>query len=183
MLSCEQLPNENLSAALDQKIVSPNRVLVDTGSFARFVVGFPDLMVRLYEAYFGTCETKCSALVDERLWFESSCMSHPVFAPSCFLFLSTSPLSPFRSGDVFLLISFLVQSPNEVYSFKRAVDLSAIKSGESGAHMFLRGGLRSSTPKRDNCVTLLSANQVVRALPPNKVPLKEVYPKGQSSDY
>ncbi|XP_067371715.1 von Willebrand factor A domain-containing protein 8 isoform X1 [Channa argus] len=112
MLSCEQLPNENLSAALDQKIVSPNRLLADTGSFARIIVGFPDLM-----------------------------------------------------------------SPNEVYSFKRPVDLSVMKSAESGAHMFLRGGLRSNTPKRDNCVSLLSANQVVRALPPNKVPLKEVYPK------
>lgn len=47
MLSCEQLPNENLSAALDQKIVSPNRILADGGSFARVVVGFPDLVVRL----------------------------------------------------------------------------------------------------------------------------------------
>ncbi|GLD75475.1 von Willebrand factor A domain-containing protein 8, partial [Lates japonicus] len=112
MVSCEQLPNENLSAALDQKIVSPNRILADTGSFARVVVGFPDLM-----------------------------------------------------------------SPNEVYSFKRPVDLSVMKSNESGAHMFLRGGLRSSTAKRENCVSLLSANQVVRALPPTKVPLKEVYPK------
>uniref|UniRef100_A0A4W6D8P9 von Willebrand factor A domain-containing protein 8 n=1 Tax=Lates calcarifer TaxID=8187 RepID=A0A4W6D8P9_LATCA len=112
MVSCEQLPNENLSAALDQKIVSPNRILADTGSFARVVVGFPDLM-----------------------------------------------------------------SPNEVYSFKRPVDLSVMKSSESGAHMFLRGGLRSSTAKQENCVSLLSANQVVRALPPSKVPLKEVYPK------
>uniref|UniRef100_A0A3Q3JAA7 von Willebrand factor A domain-containing protein 8 n=1 Tax=Monopterus albus TaxID=43700 RepID=A0A3Q3JAA7_MONAL len=112
MLSCEQLPNENLSAALDQKIVSPSRVLADTGSFARVVVGFPDLM-----------------------------------------------------------------SPNEVYSFKRPVDLSAMKSGDSSAHMFLRGGLRSSPSRRENCVSLLSANQLVRALPPSKVPLKEVYPK------
>lgn len=46
MLSCEQLPNENLSVALDQKIVSPNRVMVDSGSFARIIVGFPDLVVR-----------------------------------------------------------------------------------------------------------------------------------------
>ncbi|XP_060909628.1 von Willebrand factor A domain-containing protein 8 [Labrus mixtus] len=112
MLSCDQLPNENLSAALDQKIVSPNRVLADTGSYAQIVVGFPDLV-----------------------------------------------------------------SPNEVYSFKRPVDLSVVKSSDSGSYMFLRGGLRSSTPKRENCVSLLSANQVVRALPPNKVPLKEVYPK------
>uniref|UniRef100_A0A8C4IV27 von Willebrand factor A domain-containing protein 8 n=1 Tax=Dicentrarchus labrax TaxID=13489 RepID=A0A8C4IV27_DICLA len=112
MLSCEQLPNENLSAALDQKIVSPNRIMADTSSFARVVVGFPDLV-----------------------------------------------------------------SPNEVYSFKRPVDLLEMKSGESGSHMFLRGGLRSSTAKRENCVSLLSANQVVRALPPSKVPMKEVYPK------
>uniref|UniRef100_A0A8C9Z2I1 von Willebrand factor A domain-containing protein 8 n=1 Tax=Sander lucioperca TaxID=283035 RepID=A0A8C9Z2I1_SANLU len=112
MLSCEQLPNENLSAALDQNIVSPNRILADTGSFARVVVGFPDLV-----------------------------------------------------------------SPNEVYSFKRPVDLSVMKSAETGAHMFLRGGLRSGAAKQENCVSLLSANQVVRALPPNKVPLKEVYPK------
>uniref|UniRef100_A0A3Q3VYX4 von Willebrand factor A domain-containing protein 8 n=1 Tax=Mola mola TaxID=94237 RepID=A0A3Q3VYX4_MOLML len=112
MLSCEQLPVENLSAALDQKIVSPNRLLTDTGSFARIVVGFPDLV-----------------------------------------------------------------SPNEVYSFMRPVDLSVMKNSESGAHMFLSGGLRTSTPKQQNCVSLISANQVVRALPPNKVPLTELYPK------
>lgn len=80
----------------------------------------------------------------------------------------------------FLLISCFVQSHNEMYSFKRPVDLSLMTT-ESGAHAFLRGGLRSSTPKQNNCVSLLSANQMVRALPPNKVPLKEVYPKGQSS--
>lgn len=74
-----------------------------------------------------------------------------------------------------------LQSPNEVYSFKRPVDLSLMKSSDSGAHMFLRGGLRSSPAKQQNCVSLLSANQVVRALPPSKVPLKEVYPKGQRS--
>uniref|UniRef100_UPI0037E9A655 von Willebrand factor A domain-containing protein 8 n=1 Tax=Semicossyphus pulcher TaxID=241346 RepID=UPI0037E9A655 len=112
MLTSEQLPNENLSAALDQKIVSPNRLLADTGSFAQIIVGFPDLV-----------------------------------------------------------------SPNEVYSFKRPVDLSVMKSSDSGAHTFFRAGLRSSPAKRENCVSLLSANQVVRALPPNKVPLKEVYPK------
>ncbi|XP_037343972.2 von Willebrand factor A domain-containing protein 8 [Pungitius pungitius] len=112
MLSCEQLPNENLSAALDQKIVSPNRILADSGSFARVVVGFPDLV-----------------------------------------------------------------SPNEVYSFKRPVDLSLVKGADGGAHALLRGGLRSGPAKRDNCVGLLSANQVVRALPPSKVPLREIYPK------
>ncbi|TNN31074.1 von Willebrand factor A domain-containing protein 8 [Liparis tanakae] len=69
------------------------------------------------------------------------------------------------------------ESPNEVYSFKRPVDLSAMQAAEGGAHTLLRGGLRSSAVKRDNCVSLLSANQVVRALPPSKVPLREVYPK------
>uniref|UniRef100_A0A3Q2TY78 von Willebrand factor A domain-containing protein 8 n=1 Tax=Fundulus heteroclitus TaxID=8078 RepID=A0A3Q2TY78_FUNHE len=112
MLSNEQLPNENLSAALDQKIVSPNRVLADTSCFAQIIVGFPDLM-----------------------------------------------------------------SPNEVYTFKRPVDLSAIKGGESGSHAFFRGALRSDTAKRENCVSLLSANQVVRAIPPTKVPLRDIYPK------
>uniref|UniRef100_A0A3P9LZX2 von Willebrand factor A domain-containing protein 8 n=1 Tax=Oryzias latipes TaxID=8090 RepID=A0A3P9LZX2_ORYLA len=112
MLSSEQLPNENLSAALNQKIISPNRLVVDTGSFAQIVVGFPDLM-----------------------------------------------------------------SPNEVYSFRRPADLQSMKATESGAHLFFRSGLRSGTAKRENCVCLLSANQVVRAIPPNKVPLKEIYPK------
>ncbi|KAM9343638.1 von Willebrand factor A domain-containing protein 8 [Pholidichthys leucotaenia] len=111
-VSSNQLPNENLSAALNQRIVSPNRLLVDTDSYARIVVGFPDLM-----------------------------------------------------------------SPNEVYSFKRPVDLSVTRSADGGAHSFFRGGLRTGTAKRENCASLLSVNQVVRALPSSKVPLKEVYPK------
>ncbi|XP_013855455.1 von Willebrand factor A domain-containing protein 8 [Austrofundulus limnaeus] len=112
IVSSEQLPNENLSVALDQKIVSPNRVLADTSSFAQVIVGFPDLM-----------------------------------------------------------------SPNEVYSFRRPVDLSAVKSSEGGSHSFFRGGLRGGAVKRENCVVLLSANQVVRAISPAKVPLKDIYPK------
>ncbi|XP_028291916.1 von Willebrand factor A domain-containing protein 8 isoform X2 [Gouania willdenowi] len=110
MLSCDQLPSENLSAALNQKIVSPNRLLTDSGSFARIVVGFPDLM-----------------------------------------------------------------SPSEVHSFVRGVDLTKMKTNQSGANMFFKGNLQPA--RRENCVALLSANQVVRALPPTKVPLKEVYPK------
>ncbi|XP_072301028.1 von Willebrand factor A domain-containing protein 8 [Eucyclogobius newberryi] len=112
MFSNEQLPNENLSTALEQKIVSPNRLLADTSSFARIIVGFPDLM-----------------------------------------------------------------SPNEVYSFNRPMDLSTMKSSEGGGHTLFSGGHRSSPAKRNNCVSLLSHNQVVRALPPNKVPLKEIFPK------
>ncbi|XP_061547312.1 von Willebrand factor A domain-containing protein 8 isoform X2 [Phycodurus eques] len=114
MLSCDQLPDEDLSAALGQKIVSPNRVMADAGAFARIVVGFPELT-----------------------------------------------------------------SPNEVYSFQRTVDLSQMEAG-GGARAFPRGGLRTTAAKQSNCVSLLSASQVVRALPPSKVPLKQLYPEGVS---
>ncbi|XP_061647340.1 von Willebrand factor A domain-containing protein 8 isoform X2 [Phyllopteryx taeniolatus] len=108
MLSRDQLPDEHLSAALGQKIVSPNRVMADAGTFARIVVGFPELT-----------------------------------------------------------------SPNEVYSFQRTVDLSQME-----ARAFPRGGLRTTAAKQSNCVSLLSAGQVVRALPPSEVPLKQLYPEG-----
>ncbi|XP_037542623.1 von Willebrand factor A domain-containing protein 8 [Nematolebias whitei] len=112
MVSSEQLPNENLSVALDQKIVSPNRVLADNSSLAQVIVGFPDLM-----------------------------------------------------------------SPNEVYSFRRPVELSSMKSSQGGSQSFFRSGSQSGAVKRKNCVSLLSANQVVRAIPSTKVPLNDIYPK------
>ncbi|KAG1945294.1 von Willebrand factor A domain-containing protein 8 [Pimephales promelas] len=107
-VSNEQLPNENLSTALGQKIASPNRILCDTNTYANVIVGFPDLM-----------------------------------------------------------------SPNEVYSFKRH---SPITEGR-GSDMFFGSNKRTGPAKRVNCVCLLDANQVIRALPPTQVPLTEVYPK------
>ncbi|XP_059417512.1 von Willebrand factor A domain-containing protein 8 isoform X1 [Carassius carassius] len=107
-VSNEQLPNENLSTVLGQKIVSPNRILCDTNTYANVILGFPDLM-----------------------------------------------------------------SPNEVYSFKRS---SPITEGR-GPDMFFGTSKRTGPAKRVNCVCLLGANQVVRALPPTQVPLTEIYPK------
>ncbi|XP_061081457.1 von Willebrand factor A domain-containing protein 8 [Conger conger] len=107
-VSSEQLSSENLSAALGQKIVSPNRVVSDPDSYATLVVGFPDLM-----------------------------------------------------------------SPNEVYSFLRKSPLC----GGKGSDVFFGGKHRAGPPKRVNCVSLLGANQVVRALPPGDVPLADIYPK------
>ncbi|XP_052461499.1 von Willebrand factor A domain-containing protein 8 [Carassius gibelio] len=107
-VSNEQLPNENLSTVLGQKIVSPNRILCDTSTYANVILGFPDLM-----------------------------------------------------------------SPNEVYSFKRS---SPITEGR-GPDMFFGTSKRTGPAKRVNCVCLLGANQVVRALPPTQVPLTEIYPK------
>ncbi|XP_072542068.1 von Willebrand factor A domain-containing protein 8 isoform X2 [Salminus brasiliensis] len=107
-VSREQLPNENLSRALGQKVVSPNRLVCDTSTYANVIVGFPDLL-----------------------------------------------------------------SPNEVYSFKRT---SPLTEGR-GPDMFFGSSRRTGPAKRVNCVTLVEANQVIRALPPTQVPLAEIYPK------
>ncbi|KAI4872445.1 hypothetical protein NFI96_033688, partial [Prochilodus magdalenae] len=107
-VSSEQLPNENLSTALGQKIVSPNRLVCDTNTYASVVVGFPDLL-----------------------------------------------------------------SPNEVYSFKRTPPLTEGR----GPDVFFGSSRRTGPAKRVNCITLVEANQVVRALPPTQVPLADIYPK------
>uniref|UniRef100_A0A8C9W2Q1 von Willebrand factor A domain-containing protein 8 n=1 Tax=Scleropages formosus TaxID=113540 RepID=A0A8C9W2Q1_SCLFO len=107
-ISSDQLSSENLSTALGQKIVSPNRVLADASSFATLIVGFPDLL-----------------------------------------------------------------SPNEVYSFRRKTSLGAVK----GTDVFFGGARHAGPAKRSNCVTLLGANQVVRAIPTLDVPLADIYPK------
>nr|XP_055071414.1 von Willebrand factor A domain-containing protein 8 [Misgurnus anguillicaudatus] len=106
-VSSDQLPNVNLSAALGQKIISPNRIFCDTNTYANVIVGFPDLM-----------------------------------------------------------------SPNEVYTFKRP---SPITEGR-GSDMFFGSSKRTGPAKRVNCVCLLDANQVVRALPASQIPLADIYP-------
>ncbi|XP_076841646.1 von Willebrand factor A domain-containing protein 8 isoform X2 [Brachyhypopomus gauderio] len=107
-VSSEQLPSENLSAALGQKIVSPSRLVCCPSTYANIIVGFPDLL-----------------------------------------------------------------SPYEVYSFKRAAPLTQGRDPD----MFFSSSRRSGPAKRANCVTLLQANQLVRALPPTQVPLEDIYPK------
>uniref|UniRef100_A0A8B9HSU4 von Willebrand factor A domain containing 8 n=1 Tax=Astyanax mexicanus TaxID=7994 RepID=A0A8B9HSU4_ASTMX len=107
-VSSEQLPNENLSTALGQKIVSPNRLICDTNTYASVIVGFPDLL-----------------------------------------------------------------SPNEVYSFKRSSPLTEGRAPD----MFFGSSRQTGPAKRVNCISLIEANQVIRALPPAQVPLADIFPK------
>ncbi|CAJ0966036.1 unnamed protein product [Ranitomeya imitator] len=109
VISSDQLPPENLSAAINQKITSPNRIFSDENHYASIVVGFPDLM-----------------------------------------------------------------SPSEVYSWNRKHPLGN-QAGSSSDHFFQP--TKFANIKRTNCVNLLEANQVVRAVSAADVPLKEIYPK------
>lgn len=45
--------------------------------------------------------------------------------------------------------------------------------------MFFGSSRRTGPAKRVNCISLVGANQVVRALPPTQVPLTDIYPKGE----
>ncbi|XP_053311448.1 von Willebrand factor A domain-containing protein 8 [Spea bombifrons] len=109
VISSDQLPSENLSAAVGQKITSPNRIFSDEDNFASIVVGFPELL-----------------------------------------------------------------SPSEVYGWRRKSSLDNHRPGEP---LFQPGRSKFGNVKHSNCVTLLSANQIVRVVSPANVPLKDVYPK------
>ncbi|XP_063282038.1 von Willebrand factor A domain-containing protein 8 [Pelobates fuscus] len=111
MISNDQLPSENLSAAVGQKIVSPNRILSDEHNYASIIVGFPDLL-----------------------------------------------------------------SPSELYSWKRS---SALDNQRALApdQFFQPGRSKFGSTKKNNCVTLLLANQVVRVISPANVPVKDIYSK------
>lgn len=119
-------------------------------------------------------------------WIATSCYNNELSSKNIVLCTVYSVCQRSNQTSFFVFnnacpsLTFPFQSPIEVYSFTRSVSLTSTKNNDSGPHTFLRGGFRTNSPRRQNCASLLSANQVIRALPPNKVPLKDVYPRGQS---
>ncbi|XP_075055872.1 von Willebrand factor A domain-containing protein 8 isoform X1 [Mixophyes fleayi] len=115
-ISSDPLPPENLSAAIGQRINSPNRILSNENNYATIVVGFPDLI-----------------------------------------------------------------SPSKVYSWKRKSSLG--NHGAPSDQFFQPGRAKFGNVKKSNCINLLAANQVVRAVPSADVPLKDIYPKDTVPPY
>ncbi|KAH0624441.1 hypothetical protein JD844_031871 [Phrynosoma platyrhinos] len=152
-VSCDQLSSENLSAAIGQKISSPNRMLSDDHNYATLIVGFPDLMRALPEGHQNSGAHTMSAVFEK------------------------PELYPFMKQYAMTIEQHI--SPNEVYSWKRGSPLGNRNPSPSDPLYY---GKRSKTgvAKQINCVTLVSANQMVRVLAPGDVPLKELYPKGMS---
>ncbi|XP_030056405.1 von Willebrand factor A domain-containing protein 8 [Microcaecilia unicolor] len=69
-----------------------------------------------------------------------------------------------------------LMSPSEVYHSKRESPLGNKNSPSTDPFFYGRRTINGNV-KHHNCVTLLSANQLVRALTPNDVPLKDLYPE------